>query len=262
MPFADVNGQTLHYVDSGGDGPAVVLSHGFSMGFEMWDPQVGPLVDAGWRVVTYDERGWGQTVNTEPFTYWDLADDVLGLMEHLGIEAAVLGGMSQGGFLSLRATLTAPERVRALFIVDSEAEALGDEDRAQFQGLFDAALLMGMAGEMGDLFQAVLFAPGFEGAAVWRAKWNARPLATWAAAKECLFERDSVADRIGEITCPALVVHGDVDAAIPIERGRALADGLGGPTTFVEVSGAGHSANLEDPGTVNAALLAFLADLA
>ena len=62
--------------------------------------------------------------------------------------------------------------------------------------------------------------------------------------------------------CPALVVHGDVDAAIPIERGRALADGLGGPTTFVEVSGAGHSANLEDPGTVNAALLAFLADLA
>ena len=72
MPFADVNGQTLHYVDSGGEGPTILLSHGFGMDHEMWDPQIGPLTEAGWRVVTYDERGWGQTTFTEPFTYWDL----------------------------------------------------------------------------------------------------------------------------------------------------------------------------------------------
>lgn len=265
MPFADVNDQSIHFVDhhvdSGGEGPAIVLSHGFSMGHEMWEPQVGPLTDAGWRVVTYDERGWGQTTNTEPFTYWDLADDVLALMDHLGIDTAVLGGMSQGGFLTLRAALTAPGRVRAMVLVDSEANALSDEDRAQFQGLFDAALAMGLAGEVGDLLQGVLFAPGYAGAAIWRAKWNARPVTAWAAAKECLFERDSVADRLGEITCPALVVHGEVDAAIPIERGREMADNLGGPTTFVEVPGAGHSSNLENAATVNVALLQFLGEL-
>jgi pimeloyl-ACP methyl ester carboxylesterase len=261
MPFADVNGQSIHYIDSGGDGPPIVLSHGFSMGHEMWAPQVGPLTDAGWRVVTYDERGWGQTTNTEPFTYWDLADDVLALMDHLGIEAAVLGGMSQGGFLTLRAALTSPERVRAMVLVDSEPGALSDEDRAQFQGLFDAALAMGLAGEIGDMFQGVLFAPGYEGAAIWRAKWNAKPVSAWAAAKDCLFDRDSVTDRLAEITCPALVLHGEVDAAIPIERGREMAGGLGGPTTFVEVPGVGHSSNLEDAATVNAALMAFLAGL-
>ena len=79
MPFADVNGQNIHYQDTGGDGPAILLSHGFGMGHEMWVHQIEPLTGAGWRVVTYDERGWGQTTHTEPFDYWGLAADVLGV---------------------------------------------------------------------------------------------------------------------------------------------------------------------------------------
>lgn len=260
MPFAEVNNQTIHYVDSGGDGPVILLSHGFSMGHEMWAPQVGPLTEAGWRVVTYDERGWGQTEYTEPFTYWDLADDALALLDHLGVDSAVLGGMSQGGFLTVRAALTAPERVRAMVIVDSDATALNDEERAQFQGLFDAATADGLAGPVGDILAAVLFAPGFD-ATIWRAKWNAKPVSAWMAAKECLFERDATDDRLGEITCPAIVFHGEVDAAIPLERGRAMADGFGGATTFVPVPGAGHSSNLENPAVVNPALLEFLGSL-
>ncbi len=261
MPFADVNGQTIHYVDSGGEGPAILLSHGFGMGWEMWSPQVGPLTDAGWRVVTYDERGWGQTLFTEPFTYWDLAADAVALLDHLGVDSAVLAGMSQGGFLTLRVALTAPDRVRAMVLVDTEAGSLNAEEYAQFNGLFDAALAEGLAGPVGDMLQSVVFGPGFD-ASLWRAKWNSKPVSAWAGAKECLFERDSILDRLGEITCPALVLHGDADAAIPLERGRATADGLGGPTTFVTVPGAGHSSNLENPDVVNAALLEFLAGLA
>lgn len=260
MPFAEVNSQTIHYVDSGGDGPVILLSHGFAMGHEMWAAQLEPLAEAGWRVVTYDERGWGQTEYTEPFTYWDLADDALALLDHLGIDSAVLGGMSQGGFLTVRAALTAPERVRAMVIVDSDATALNDEERAQFQGLFDAALADGLAGPVGDILAAVLFAPGFD-ASIWRAKWNARPASTWLAAKECLFERDATDDRLGEITCPAIVFHGELDAAIPLERGRAMAEWFAGATTFVPVPGAGHSSNLENPAVVNSALLEFLDDL-
>ena len=63
MPFAAVNGQTIHYQDSvpkaGSDAHAIILSHGFAMGHEMWEHQISPLVSAGWRVVAYDERGWG-----------------------------------------------------------------------------------------------------------------------------------------------------------------------------------------------------------
>ena len=112
MPFADVNSQRLHFEDTGGSGPPVVLSHGFLMDHEMFAPQVEALRTA-YRVITWDERGFGLTeYDGEPFTYWDSAADCLGLLTHLGIESAVLGGMSQGGFLSLRAALTAPDRVR------------------------------------------------------------------------------------------------------------------------------------------------------
>ena len=161
MPFAEVNGQNIHYQDTGGDGPAIILSHGFGMGHEMWVHQIDPLVGAGWRVVTYDERSWGQTTHTEPFDYWDLAADVIALMDHLGIDQAVLGGMSQGGFLSMRAALATPERVRALVLVDTEAEVYSDEDRAQFQALFDAAIAMGLTGEVGDVLAMTLFGQGF-----------------------------------------------------------------------------------------------------
>ena len=114
MPYADVNGQRICYEDSGGDGPPVIFSHGFLMDREMFAAQVAAL-SPEYRVVTWDERGFGETeFDGEPFTYWDSARDCLGLLDQLGIGEAVLGGMSQGGFLSLRAALLAPDRVRAL----------------------------------------------------------------------------------------------------------------------------------------------------
>ena len=121
MPLAEINGQRIRFDDTGGDGPPVVLSHGFLMDREMFAPQVDALAPE-FRVITWDERGFGETeFDGEPFTYWDSARDCLGLLDHLGIDQAVLGGMSQGGFLSLRAALLAPERVRALVLIDTQS---------------------------------------------------------------------------------------------------------------------------------------------
>jgi len=113
MQTTQLNGINLAFEDNGGAGPVVILSHGFLMDHSMFDAQVAALKN-DYRVITWDERGFGGTVATGDFTYWDSANDVLALMDHLGIESAVVGGMSQGGFLSLRVALTAPERVRAL----------------------------------------------------------------------------------------------------------------------------------------------------
>ena len=101
MPVAAANGVELTYTDSGGQGPAVVFSHGFLMDQAMFDRQVAALTPQ-YRVVTWDQRGHGGTRAPGPFTYWDSAADVLALLDHLGIERAVLADMSQGGFLSLR----------------------------------------------------------------------------------------------------------------------------------------------------------------
>src|SRR5579872_5606900 len=131
MPFAQVNGQTLYYEDTGGQG-AVVFSHGFLLDTDMFAAQVEALKPS-WRCISWDQRGFGRTGPVqEAFTYWDSARDVLGLMDHLGIEHAVLAGLSQGGFLSLRAAALAPERVRALVLMSTRA----DQDDAETIGGF------------------------------------------------------------------------------------------------------------------------------
>jgi len=120
MSFADVNGQHIYFEDSGGDGTAVLFSHGFLMDHEMFEPQVAALAGE-FRCITWDERGFRQTEATSDFTYWDSADDALALLTHLGIARAFLVGMSQGGFLSMRAALRAPERVRGLGLIDTQS---------------------------------------------------------------------------------------------------------------------------------------------
>ena len=121
MPYADVNGQRLYYEDSGGDGPVIAFSHGLFMDESMFDPQVEALSES-YRCIAWDERGHGRTGEPSgPFSYWDSADDLAALLASLGIRRAVLAGMSQGGFLSLRCALAHPELVRALILIDTQA---------------------------------------------------------------------------------------------------------------------------------------------
>src|SRR6516225_6439653 len=134
MPVAAVNGIEISYTDSGGHGPAVVFSHGYLMDHTMFDAQVAALAPE-YRVITWDERGHGGTTAPGPFSYWDSARDVLALLDQLGIEEAVLGGMSQGGFLSLRAAMLAPRRVRGLILIDSQAGTEAEDSRPGYEQL-------------------------------------------------------------------------------------------------------------------------------
>jgi 3-oxoadipate enol-lactonase len=258
---ASVNGISIAYSDSGGDGPAVVLSHGYLMDSSMFDPQVAAL-SAEYRVITWDERGFGGTKATEPFTYWDSASDVLGLLDHLAIEEAVLGGMSQGGFVSLRAALLAPERVRALVLIDSQA-GLEDPAAAPAYEQMEQIWLEQGPGPVQDVVAAIILGPadGPVDYAPWFAKWQRWDRAELRLAFRCLMDRDDITSRLGEINCPALILHGMADAAIPMERAEAMQAGLGGPATLVQVEGGSHAANLSNPDEVNVAMLEFLRSL-
>jgi 3-oxoadipate enol-lactonase len=257
MPFADVNGQRIRFDDSGGDGPAVILSHGFLMDREMFAPQVEALAPE-FRVITWDERGFGETeFDGEPFTYWDSAQDCLGLLDHLAIERAVLGGMSQGGFLSLRAALLAPERVGALVLIDSQA---GVEDPERLPGYRQMQQIWLEAGPVDELAETVanliIGDPVLNQA--WIAKWRAWPHETMGPPGDCLMGRDDISDRLGEISCPAIVFHGTADLSIEMEKAEALCQGLSGCAGVVRVEGASHAANLTHPELVNGPLLDFL----
>jgi 3-oxoadipate enol-lactonase len=261
MGYAEVNGQRLYYEDGGGDGPAVVLSHGFLMDHDMFAPQVAALAPE-FRVITWDERGFGETeFDGKPFTYWDSARDCLGLLDHLGLERAVLGGMSQGGYLSLRAALLAPERVRALVLIDTQARLEDPDKLPTYQGMIDTWVSEGPSDTLAEAVAGIIIADPVHNAR-WIAKWQARPAATLAEPGRCLLEReDDISRRLGEISCPALVLHGSEDTAIPMASAEHLAGGLPGCGGVVVIQGAAHASNLTHPEQVNPVLVDFLRGL-
>jgi pimeloyl-ACP methyl ester carboxylesterase len=259
MPYAEVNGQRVYFQDTGGSGVPVVLGHGFLMDRSMFEPQIDALGE-GYRVITWDARGFGQTeFDSEPFTYWDLAADCLGLLDRLGIDDAVLGGMSQGGFVALRAALLAPDRVRALILLDSQAGLEDPEAVPLYQGMLDGWVADGPSDEVASFVADLIVADPVENQR-WIAKWKARPKELLRHPERCLLERDDVTDRLGEIGCPALVVHGTSDTAIPMARAEALAAGLPAAGPVVKVPGA-HAASLTHPEQVNDAIVQFLGGL-
>jgi pimeloyl-ACP methyl ester carboxylesterase len=261
MATASVNGITAYYTDSGGDGPPVVLSHGYLMDHSMFDAQVAALAPR-YRVITWDERGFGGTRADGPFTYWDSARDVLALLDHLGIERAVLGGMSHGGFLSLRAALLAPDRVRALILIDSQA-GLEDPAVAPAYEQMEQIWLEQGPEPVQDVVASIILGPpdGTVEYAPWFAKWAEIDRSDTIHAFRCLMDRDDITGRLAEISCPALILHGTADAAIPMAKAEIMRAGLAGPATLVPVEGGTHAANVSHPEPVNAAMLDFLASL-
>lgn len=259
MAYAEVNGQELYYEDSGGDGPVVLFSHGFLMDADMFAPQVEALAPE-FRCVAWDQRGFGRTrYDAAPFTYWDSAADAIGLLDALGLARAVLAGMSQGGFLSLRAALTEPNRVRGLVLLDTQA---GTEDEANvpaYEAMVGDWEANGPVNVGPTVAGLIIGSPEHE--RPWLAKWEERPRDALRRPFETLMGRDDVTDRLGEIGAPALVVHGVADQAITMDRAELLCERLTDCRGLVKVEGAAHAANLTHPEAVNPALREFLVDL-
>jgi len=257
VPFAEVNGQHIRFDDTGGDGPPVVLSHGFLMDREMFAAQVEVLAPE-FRVISWDERGFGETqFDGQPFTYWDSAQDCLGLLDHLGIERAVLGGMSQGGFLSLRAALLAPDRVSALVLIDTQSGVEDPERLPGYRQMQRPWLEAGPVDELAETIANLIIGDPVLNE-LWIGKWRELPRDSMRAPGDCLLDRDDITDRVGEISCPAIVFHGTADQSIELERAEDLCRRLPDCKGLVRIEGAPHASNLTHPDEVNGPLLEFL----
>jgi 3-oxoadipate enol-lactonase len=228
-----------------------VFSHGFLMDHEMFVEQVDVFAPDH-LCVSWDQRGHGATTNEGQFDIWDGARDLIALMDELELESAVLAGMSQGGFISLRVALLAPERVKGLFLIDSQA----GPELADMLPMYEAMAATWAAGgatpELAEMVAGLIVGPADH--TPWVEKWLARPPEEITPIARCLFDRDDITARLHEIAAPALVVHGTQDASIPMELGEELAHGLPGASGVVRIEGAGHAANLSHPEEVNAAL--------
>lgn len=256
MAFADVNGQHIYFEDSGGPGPAVLFNHGFLMDHEMFEPQVSEL-SGEFRCVTWDERGFGQTEASTEFTYWDSADDALALLDHLGIDRAFLVGMSQGGFLALRAALRAPGRVLGLGLIDTQAGVEADEARPLYDAMVQDWVENGPSDALAGAVAGIIMGAGYDHSP-WIAKWQSTPKEAIERPYRTLMNRDDIWDRLHEIAAPAIVLHGEADTTIPMELAERLAEELPGCEELIRIPGAGHASNLSHPAEVNGPLRAFL----
>jgi len=260
MPIAELNHQGLYFEDSGGSGPALILGHGFLMDGRMFDAQAEALAPE-FRVIRWDARGLGRTRwDGQPFTLYDSAADCIALLDHLGIQRAVVGGLSQGGYCALRVALRYPERVRGLVLMSTSGRADGEEVRPAYRQVRD---LWGTPGATENIVQmyakAIIGDPRFH--SPWLDLWRQTPRAHFVAAMNNLIERDDIEPRLGEIRCPALVIHGLADTALPASEGQALFDALPGRSRFVPIPGAAHAPTLTHSELLNPPLVEFLRTL-
>ena len=150
--------------------------------------------------------------------------------------------------------------MQALILLDTQSGTEPDEVRGQYEGMLEMWATVGPVDDLANTVAAIIISEPEESAR-WVVKWQARDNALIRPAARCLMDRDDITDRLGEITCPAVVVHGTADVAIPFADAEALAAGLRDCRGLVAVEGGGHAANLTHPEPVNAALLDFLRSL-
>lgn len=256
MPTARMNGIDIYYEDTGSAGPALLFSHGLMLDVEMYRPQIEAL-RRHYRCIAWDQRGFGRTGEVfAPFTYWDSAKDALGLLDALKVESATFIGLSQGGFLSMRAALLAPMRVKAMGLIATRYDIDAPEAIEDVRGMLREWAANGSA-NLKDVFSGRIL--GDADARPWVAKWEKMSKTSLTHPGETLLTRDDLTPRMNELECPVLVIHGEADQAIDISIGADLAKRLPNCKGFVRVPGAGHCLTLSHPQIVTKALEDFMA---
>jgi pimeloyl-ACP methyl ester carboxylesterase len=251
------DGWRLAY-DDRGEGPAVLLLHGVLFDATQFEPQVDALVDR-YRMVTPDLRAHGRSEHRRAdYDQWDLMEDHVALLDHLGIERAVWGGVSQGGFQSLRAALRHPDRVAGLVLIDTQAGAENEARAPMYEASAQVAAEAGWNQDLFGIATTFLFgeSAGDDLKAHWIERWMRQETFDTVELMRVVTRRDDITDRLSEITAPAVVIHGVQDVSIEIDLARKLAEGLG--AELVAIAGAGHSPTVERPDLVTPAVEAFL----
>lgn len=260
-----INGINLEYDDTGA-GTAVVLIHGFPLCRGMWKPQTNRLIEAGYRVIAPDLRGFGGSDAPEgPYSMELFAADVVALLDHLGIEKAVICGMSMGGYVLFNLCERYPERLLGACFITTRATA--DDEAVKARRLEQAQNVQKFGPQVvADIFEKVLFA---ENSLTERPKlvsevcgWMVANASTGlAGGLLAMRERKDYTPHLGSIHVPSLVIGAAGDKAAPPENAERIASGIPGCKLCL-IPDAGHLANLENSGAFNKCLVEFLKGIA
>ncbi|MEU2348739.1 alpha/beta hydrolase [Modestobacter sp. NPDC049651] len=263
----------LYYEDHG-SGPAVVLLAGWPLDSRSWEPQLHPLLTAGYRVITYDRRGFGRS--SRPTTGYDfdsLAADLDAVLTALDLRDAVVVGFSLGsGELLRHVGHSGTGRLRAAVVVETLAPSFAKSadnptgvDAAGVAAVQEAVLadrfawLTGLVADLVNLDQHRGTRVSEDAVrALWNAGAEAGGHATWACPPGWL---EDFSGDLEALDVPTLIVHGTADRILPIDgQGRRLHAALP-DARYVEIEGGPHLLGLTHAAELNRELLAFLSDV-
>jgi non-heme chloroperoxidase len=266
----------LHYEDYG-RGKPVVLIHGWPLSGRSWEPQIGPLVDAGHRVITYDRRGFGQS--SQPWNGYDydtFAADLKALLDHLDLRDATLVGFSMGGgevvrYLARYGSDRVAKAVLAAAVppylyksADNPEGGLDDATIRQFEDAVRKDRLDFLDGFTKNFFAgglvtkvAPLVSEPF--------RLYCRDIAAFASPKgtlDCIaaWGRTDFRGDVATIRVPTLILHGDSDAIVPFEVSGKRAHAAIPGSQLALIKGGPHGLNATHAAEFNSALLTFIAD--
>jgi pimeloyl-ACP methyl ester carboxylesterase len=248
----DRDGIAIRY-EVAGDGPALILTHGYSSTGEMWAGQIAPL-SQHFKVVTWDMRGHGasdypedQGAYSEAATVADMA----ALLDAVGAKDAIVGGLSLGGYMSLAFHATHPDRTRALLIIDTGPGYKNDQARDGWNANAIARAERFEADGFGDLSRA---------SAEVRLARHRDATGLARAARGMLTQKNArVIESLPGIAVPTVVIVGANDTPF-LAASDYMAAKIPGAKKIV-LPDAGHAANIDQPAAFNSAVLGFLGDL-
>lgn len=260
MSHTKVNNIKIAY-DDVGSGPPIVLVHGYPFNRTMWDEQVAALSD-NYRVIRLDLRGHGESESSEgPATMNLMANDIASLLDQLGVNRAVIGALSMGGYVALAFYQLFPSRVEKLVLADTRSQADTEENKKVRAEQAQKILAEGMAGIV-DTMLPKLLAPetvSKRPEVVKRVRdmmLQTKPEGA-AAALLGMAQREDQTARLADIQVPTLILVGREDAITPVADSEKIHAAIAGSQLMV-IENAGHVSNIEQPERFNRALREFL----
>ena len=268
MATIEVNGTTLYYEDTGpgSTGQTIAFSHGLLWGTELFAPQIAAL-RGRYRCIAWDHRGQGKSaadVHRNTIGMELVWHDATRLLERVAGGPVHFCGLSMGGFVALRMAAFRPELVRSLILIETSADPEPPANLGRYRMLTRVVKLLGPRVVQGRVNQimfgkTILSDPARASEVAQYAQLMSRRPDIWRAVHGVI-DRAPIHDDLGRISAPALVIVGDEDVATTPEKAERLAAGLRG-ARLVRIPRAGHSASVEEPAAVTAAIESFLAAL-
>ena len=256
MPKINVNGVDLHYTDTGGNGAAIVFSHGLIMSGKMFSAQIDRL-KGRYRCIAYDHRGQGGSEITETGYDMDtLTDDAIALISQLNVAPCHFVGLSMGGFVGMRLAARRPELVKSLTLLETSADTEPKENAPKYRMLNFVARWFGLGLVVGRVMP-ILFGKTFMSdpsrsadRKLWRDRIVGNHRIGITRAVTGVIERKGVFDELKNISCPTLVAVGDEDTATVPAKSERIASAVKGSQLTI-IPAAGHSSTVEIPDVVS-----------